>query len=45
MEQDGYVHQDQAQVTWGLDRIDDENLPLDNSYSPTFGNNGEGVTA
>jgi len=43
VEQDGYVQREQ--VTWGLDRIDDENLPLDNSYNPTFGNDGEGVTA
>jgi subtilisin family serine protease len=43
VEEDGYVQLDS--VTWGLDRIDDEDLPLDKSYEPTFGKNGEGVTA
>ena len=43
VEEDGYVQLDRA--TWGLDRIDDEDLPLDGTYEPTFGNNGEGVTA
>jgi len=31
--------------SWGLDRIDDKDLPLDKTYNPTFGNNGAGVTA
>ena len=43
VEEDGYVQLDRA--TWGLDRIDDEDLPLDGTYEPTFGNDGEGVTA
>jgi len=42
--EDGYVKLDQV-GSWGLDRIDDKDLPLDNTYNPTFGNNGEGVTA
>ena len=44
VEQDGYIQLDQV-GSWGLDRIDDEDLPLDRSYNPTFGNNGAGVTA
>jgi subtilisin family serine protease len=33
----------QSPVTWGLDRIDQRNLPLSNSY--TYNNTGAGVTA
>ena len=44
VEEDGYVQLDQVK-SWGLDRIDDKDLPLDASYNPTFGNDGEGVTA
>ncbi|RZQ62186.1 S8 family peptidase [Amycolatopsis suaedae] len=43
-----YVEQDsvvttQAVASYGLDRIDQRNLPLDNTYTPP--NGGEGVTA
>ncbi|HCS27652.1 MAG TPA: peptidase S8, partial [Spongiibacteraceae bacterium] len=46
-----YVEQDrivgatatQANATWGLDRIDQENLPLDGNYQ--FANNGAGAHA
>lgn len=31
--------------SWGLDRIDDPDLPLNNRYDPAFGNRGESVTA
>lgn len=40
VEQDQVVH---AWVTWGLDRIDQRNLPLDNSY--TYNYDGSGVHA
>ncbi|MDQ3114749.1 MAG: S8 family peptidase, partial [Actinomycetota bacterium] len=33
----------QSPVTWGLDRIDQRNLPLSNSY--TYTQNGAGITA
>ena len=44
IEQDQYVH---ASVTWGLDRTDQVNLPLDDSYSPagSYAGNGSGVHA
>jgi aqualysin 1 len=41
-----YIEADQTvsiDVTWGLDRIDQRNLPLDNIYSPN--GNGSGVHA
>ncbi len=33
----------ESPATWGLDRIDQRNLPLDNSY--TYAQSGQGVTA
>ncbi|XP_072170379.1 aqualysin-1-like isoform X1 [Diadema setosum] len=41
-----YVEEDgvaRAMVTWGLDRIDQRNLPLDNRYSKHSSGNGNGV--
>jgi len=32
-------------VTWGLDRIDERDLPLDNSYAPVSNRDGSGVYA
>jgi subtilisin family serine protease len=46
VEQDGEVHLTDTQSptpSWGLDRIDQSALPLDNSY--TYPNRGAGVTA
>lgn len=46
VEQDGEVHLSDTQTptpSWGLDRIDQRTLPLDNSY--TYPNRGAGVTA
>jgi subtilisin family serine protease len=44
IEENGYVHLDGTQTptpSWGLDRIDQVNLPLNNSYS--YPNTGAGV--
>ncbi|MFD9699169.1 S8 family serine peptidase [Lentzea sp. NPDC059081] len=46
VEQDGEVHLTETQTptpSWGLDRIDQRALPLDDSY--TYPNRGAGVTA
>jgi subtilisin family serine protease len=46
VEQDRAVHADATQTptpSWGLDRIDQRSLPLNNSY--TYPNTGSGVTA
>ena len=37
VEEDGIAYADD--VTWGIDRVDQRNLPLDNSYTPY----GEGI--
>ncbi len=37
------ISADQANPTWGLDRIDQRNLPMNNIYS--YANSGTGVTA
>lgn len=43
--QDGYVSiNQQSPATWGIDRVDQRDLPLSNSFSP-LGNGGSGVTA
>jgi len=44
VEQNARVYATQD-VTWGLDRIDERDLPLDNSYTPSPDNEGENVVA
>ncbi|WP_026424646.1 S8 family peptidase [Actinokineospora inagensis] len=45
VQQDGYAHVSDTQTnpTWGLDRIDQQNLPLDQKY--TYPNTASNVTA
>jgi len=51
VEEDGEVHatatqtQTQTGATWGLDRIDQRNLPLNGTYTWSDSNDGTGVTA
>src|SRR4030095_10979782 len=43
IERDGIVTADQDNATWGIDRIDQRDLPLDTKYN--FDTDGSGVTA